>query len=102
MGGLLDPDLLLDRRQTVQAKIRHGFLCVLNRLLIKLHPAGIGKVNKVAAGSGKLLQVAVSQFHPLLLPLCGDREPINTAATNNQLGFESFGLQEESLEPLIA
>ena len=70
--------------------------------LIKLHPAGVRKVNKVAAGSGKLLEVAVSQLHPLLLPLCGNGEPIDAAATNNQLGLESFGLQEEPLEPLVA
>ena len=98
MGGLLDPDLLLEHGQAVDAQVGHRFLGFLNRLLIQLHPAGVRQVDKVAAGASELLQVALRQLHPLLLPLGGDGEPVDAAAVNDQLWFEPLGLEEKPLE----
>ena len=45
-----------------------------------------------------MLEIALSQLQPLLLPLSGDRQPIDAAAPDDQLGFEALGLQEQALE----
>ena len=102
MYRLLHGDTLVAGSQSVDAKVGHDSLRLLRGLNIQLHPATIGQLVESAGGSGQRLQVGSRQLHAFLLPFRADREPVDAATLDKNLGLEPLGLQEKPLKILIA
>ena len=81
---LLEADLLLDRRQAIDTQVRHRLLRLDNGLLVELHPTCVRQLYEAATRPGQLLQIAIGQFHTLLLPLGGDGQPVDAATADDQ------------------
>src|SRR5262249_25310831 len=95
-------DFLGQGHQAVQSHLGHGFLRGLHGPGIQLDPTGIGQLDESACRHLQSLQIRYAELHPFLLPLRGDREPVDAAAFDDEPRPQWAWRQEKPVKSWIS